>query len=78
MDAQSAITGAVSQRALNADQATAFGKGQALGDVFAQLSYLYGQRRRAADVDAARRDSQGFTPSTGIGGGRPSYGTITG
>ena len=76
VDASSSIASALNQRALSAGQAIDFGKGQAMGDAFANLAYLYGKVRDARATDAARRNYSGFGPSSGvpIGG---NAGTIT-
>lgn len=80
VDAGSAIAGALNQRALSANQSIDFGKGQLLGDAFANLAYLYGKVRDARAVQQARQNYGGFGPSTGIAtvGGSGGAGRVTG
>lgn len=78
VDASSAIQGALNQRTISANQAIDYGKGQLLGDAFANLAYLYGRGRDATQVQRARQNYGGFGPSSGVPINGRGVGTVTG
>lgn len=79
VDTGSAINAAQSQIASNAASAADYGKGQSVGNVFNNLTYLYGQYQNGQGAQRAvnaYNNGSGFGPSV-TGTGRSNYGTVT-
>lgn len=70
----SVIQSALSQQALNANAASDYAQGQALGDQFANLSYLYGVKRNA---DTSRQLLNRYNSARSSGASTPNYGTVS-
>jgi hypothetical protein len=76
VDSSTAISGALSQLESNAKAASETARGTQLGDVFAELGYLWNQYQTGkARTDATNAIRNIYGASTSPGALRPNYGT---
>lgn len=77
VDPAQALQAAQAQTRVNASQAADYGKGQSVGNVFNNLTYLYGQYQNGQQQRNAINyaNQNGFGPQSS-GAGRSNYGTV--